>query len=135
MPGCGLGRLVVEILRCGYACQGNEFSYHMLLTNNFILNVLNRKESVHIFPWIDNPSNVRSTADITRPVKLPDVACADLMAPNKNGDFSMCGGEFLEVYGDQVSIVVSLKPSPQDKNGAIHVVAGELGWHCDVLLY
>ena len=38
VPGAGLGRLAFEIARLGYSCQGNEFSYFMLITSNFILN-------------------------------------------------------------------------------------------------
>jgi carnosine N-methyltransferase len=38
VPGAGLGRLAWEIARIGFETQGNEFSYFMLLTSNFILN-------------------------------------------------------------------------------------------------
>jgi len=37
-PGCGLGRIVFDFACAGYGAQGNEFSYHMLLASNFILN-------------------------------------------------------------------------------------------------
>ena len=37
-PGAGLGRLVLEIAGRGYAAQGNEFSYFMLLASNYLLN-------------------------------------------------------------------------------------------------
>lgn len=30
-PGSGLGRLPFEVVRRGYGCQGNEFSFFMLL--------------------------------------------------------------------------------------------------------
>lgn len=52
MPGAGLGRLCTEIARRGYACQGNEYSYFMLLTSSFMLNCVDRKEAVGIFPWV-----------------------------------------------------------------------------------
>lgn len=38
VPGAGLGRLAWEIARLGYTCQGNEWSFFMLFTSNFILN-------------------------------------------------------------------------------------------------
>lgn len=38
VPGCGLGRLVFEIVKEGYSCQGNEFSYFMLLVGSMIMN-------------------------------------------------------------------------------------------------
>lgn len=38
VPGAGLGRLVFEIARQGYSCQGNEFSLFMLIASHFVLN-------------------------------------------------------------------------------------------------
>ena len=38
VPGAGLGRLAVEVALAGYSCEGNEFSFFMLLTSNFLLN-------------------------------------------------------------------------------------------------
>lgn len=38
IPGAGLGRLAWEIARLGYICQGNEWSFFMLFSSNFVLN-------------------------------------------------------------------------------------------------
>lgn len=38
VPGAGLGRLAWEIARLGYICQGNEWSFFMLFSSNFVLN-------------------------------------------------------------------------------------------------
>lgn len=38
VPGAGLGRLAWEIAMLGYACQGNEWSFFMLFSSNFVLN-------------------------------------------------------------------------------------------------
>lgn len=38
VPGSGLGRLCVDLVQAGYAAQGNEFSYYMLLASAFALN-------------------------------------------------------------------------------------------------
>lgn len=38
IPGAGLGRLAWEIARLGYSCQGNEWSFFMLFSSNFVLN-------------------------------------------------------------------------------------------------
>ena len=38
VPGAGLGRLTFEFARRGYRSQGNEWSVHMLLASNTILN-------------------------------------------------------------------------------------------------
>ncbi|KAF0684556.1 Aste57867_23474 [Aphanomyces stellatus] len=103
VPGAGLGRLALDIVSAGYATQGNEFSYQMLFTSNFILNCAREPNAYTIHPWIDNPSNVMAFDDFVRPVSIPDVspdALLDLssgFAPN----FSMCAGEFLEVYAQE----------------------------------
>ncbi|XP_068167461.1 carnosine N-methyltransferase isoform X2 [Antennarius striatus] len=38
VPGAGLGRLAWEIARLGFVCQGNEWSFFMLFSSNFVLN-------------------------------------------------------------------------------------------------
>ena len=38
VPGAGLGRLVFEFASMGYASQGNEFSYFMLIASDLMLN-------------------------------------------------------------------------------------------------
>uniref|UniRef100_A0A3P9LRM8 Carnosine N-methyltransferase n=1 Tax=Oryzias latipes TaxID=8090 RepID=A0A3P9LRM8_ORYLA len=38
VPGAGLGRLAWEIAQLGYTCQGNEWSFFMLFSSNFVLN-------------------------------------------------------------------------------------------------
>ncbi|KAI6194112.1 Protein kinase domain-containing protein [Aphelenchoides besseyi] len=38
VPGCGLGRLNWELLDDGFSVTGNEFSFFMILTSNFLLN-------------------------------------------------------------------------------------------------
>jgi carnosine N-methyltransferase len=76
-PGCGTGRLPIEIASIGYSCEGNEFSAYvdfswsvcyeemiltlqscmlcryMLMASNFVLNGIDVKESYTIFPWIE----------------------------------------------------------------------------------
>ena len=38
VPGTGLSRLLMEVVKRGYGGQGNEFSYQMLLVSNYMLN-------------------------------------------------------------------------------------------------
>lgn len=38
VPGAGLGRLMFELANKGFFCEGNEFSFFMLIVSNFILN-------------------------------------------------------------------------------------------------
>jgi hypothetical protein len=53
-----------------------------------------------IHPWIHNPSNALSLADVLRPVVIPDVSPTEILGLDKGNqpDFSMCAGEFLEAY-------------------------------------
>lgn len=39
VPGAGLGRLTYELACRGYECEGNEFSYFMLIASYFVLNL------------------------------------------------------------------------------------------------
>lgn len=34
-----MGRLTYELACLGYSCEGNEFSYFMLIASNFVLNL------------------------------------------------------------------------------------------------
>lgn len=52
MPGAGLGRLLYECVRAGYATQGNEFDYFMLTASNVILNMY-----VYVFPAGELPQS------------------------------------------------------------------------------
>ncbi len=79
VPGAGLGRLVFEVVRLGYACQGNEFSLFMLFASSFVLNCTPAAESFVIHPWIDNPSNHFRLVDMCRMVRVPDVCPADIL--------------------------------------------------------
>ncbi|KAL9244283.1 hypothetical protein vseg_018078 [Gypsophila vaccaria] len=97
VPGAGLGRLALEISRLGFACQGNEFSYYMMICSSFILNHTNAVDEWTIYPWIHSNCNSLSDDDQLRPVSIPDIL------PSSAGiteGFSMCGGDFIEVYTD-----------------------------------
>jgi len=97
-PGCGLGRLPFDLARRGYAAQGNEFSYQMLLGSHLMLNRSQGKESMVIYPYILSTSNRRQTNDHLRAVKIPDIDEGDMPG---NCMLSMAAGEFVEVYKDQ----------------------------------
>jgi carnosine N-methyltransferase len=89
---------VYDCAAAGYAAQGNEFSYHMLFTAAVILNSAQAAEEWTVHPWIHDPSNHVSVADMLRPVPFPDVAPCTLGETNPDADLSMAAGEFLEVY-------------------------------------
>jgi len=96
-PGCGLGRLTWEIAKLGFVSQGNEFSYHMLLCSNLILNHAKQQNEFTIYPWIDSVHNVWRFRDQCRKVNIPDQNPRSLP---KGATFSMVAGEFLEVYSE-----------------------------------
>ncbi|ORX45078.1 N2227-domain-containing protein [Hesseltinella vesiculosa] len=96
VPGAGLGRLAYDIAAQGYSCQGNEFTYFMLLASNFILNNVAEKEQYETYPFIHSFSNLPSAASQLTPVRIPDIVPGNLPAGT---DFSMVAGDFLEVYG------------------------------------
>jgi len=58
IPGAGLGRLVYEFAKRGYKSQGNEFSYFMLLSSNFILNCATKTNEYEIHPLVHSFSNL-----------------------------------------------------------------------------
>lgn len=53
IPGCGAGRLPVEISALGYCAEGNEFSVFMLLASNFVMNGCDQVGQYELFPWIE----------------------------------------------------------------------------------
>lgn len=97
LPGAGLGRLALEISTLGFISQGNEFSYYMMICSSFILNRAEIADEWTIYPWIHSNCNSLSDSDQLRPVSIPDIHPA---SAGITEGFSMCGGDFLEVYRD-----------------------------------
>ena len=97
-PGSGLGRLPWEIAMKGFGCQGNDFSYQMLLASNHIFNCCD-KDSVTIFPYIHTNSNHANREDQLRSVTVPNVKVAN---EDLSKEFSTNAGEFLEIYSSDL---------------------------------
>ncbi|KAK6918000.1 Carnosine N-methyltransferase [Dillenia turbinata] len=97
VPGAGLGRLALEISCRGFISQGNEFSYYMMICSSFILNHTQSVGEWTIYPWIHSNSNSLADSDQLRPVTIPDILPA---GAGITEGFSMCGGDFVEVYSD-----------------------------------
>ncbi|KAF6163393.1 hypothetical protein GIB67_029242 [Kingdonia uniflora] len=97
VPGAELRRLVLEISCLGFISQGNEFSYYMMICSSFILNQTDTAGEWTIYPWVHSNCNSLSDNDQLWPVPLPDIlpTSAGII-----GGFSMCGGDFVEVYND-----------------------------------
>lgn len=108
VPGAGLGRLVVEFVKRGFQCQGNEFSYQMLLVSSFILNRAYCANYYQIFPFIHKFSHVSSRNNQIRPVYIPDFNPSDVSQitdkfPSIDAGelMSMAAGSFVDLYGPQ----------------------------------
>ncbi|XP_063769931.1 carnosine N-methyltransferase isoform X2 [Pseudophryne corroboree] len=100
VPGAGLGRLAWEIAKHGYSCQGNEWSFFMLFSSNFVLNRCSQINAFKLYPWIHQFSNNVRSVDQVRPVYFPDVNPHDLPS---NANFSMTAGDFQEIYSETSS--------------------------------
>jgi len=98
IPGCGLARLPFDLASLGYAAQGNEFSYHMLLGSHFLLNRCQEAESHVLFPYLLSTSSRKCSKDHLRAVRIPDVCPPDIPP---GASLSMSAGEFVETYKDQ----------------------------------
>ncbi|KAF9405668.1 hypothetical protein BGZ94_003423 [Podila epigama] len=98
VPGSGLGRLAFDIAHEGFSCQGNEFSYYMLLASNFILNKSTHVNQFKIYPYIHSFSNIVRSNDVLTEAWIPDVNPSEIP---RGTDFSMVAGDFIEVYGQE----------------------------------
>ncbi|CAO3652071.1 unnamed protein product [Cunninghamella echinulata] len=96
VPGAGLGRLAYDIASNGFSCQGNEFTFYMLLTSNFILNKIGEESKYKIYPFVHSFSNLPTSESQLTPISIPDIIPGQDLNPNV--DFSMVAGDFLEVY-------------------------------------
>jgi len=97
-PGCGLGRLTWEVARLGFSTQGNEFSYFMLLCSNIIINQLS-KDEITIYPYIDQVTNQWSFEKQARGISIPHID-PHTTCDNSECDYSICAGDFAEIYKD-----------------------------------
>lgn len=79
VPGCGLGRLVYEFIRAGFGAEGNEVTYFMLFSSNFIINAAQHKEQFKIFPFVSSFQYYYDEEDAFRSVLVPDVSPSEEM--------------------------------------------------------
>lgn len=99
VPGCGLGRLVLDLASNGFCCEGNEFSYFMLFTSAFVMNHSDAKDQFRVFPYCLGSCNNLSHHDQLRPILIPDACASDFADAITDPDqMSIVGGDFVEVY-------------------------------------
>ena len=96
IPGVGQGRLLYEFCKTGADCQGNEVTYFMLFSSNFILNSGLKKNELTIYPFIHAQTNRLSFRDTVRLVNIPDESLTDNLPENPK--MSMIAGEFVDTY-------------------------------------
>ncbi|WVO17552.1 hypothetical protein L204_105247 [Cryptococcus depauperatus] len=100
IPGCGLGRLAMEIAAQGFFSQGNEFSAYMLIASDWVLNQTTQPESHVIFPYLHSYSNHLTTKHhLLRSLHIPDVCPSQVFGRGRPGPFSLVAGDFEDIYG------------------------------------
>ena len=155
IPGAGLGRLVFDICRAGFAAEGNEISYHQLFTSSFILNHTTQAEEYRLYPFALSFSNHVNRKNQLRHVRIPDVHPATaLHEASEETDtpaserFSMSAADFCswdkepqnrDKY-DAIATVFFIDTAPNLiayieaaanclKSGGIWINVGPLLWH------
>ena len=106
-----MGRLALELASQKFTVQGNDFSMHMLFASDYLLNACGGKnpgmQGCHeISPNLGSTVNRNQINDCVKKYFVPDVDPQKLLygdAGTVDGgvDFSMAGGEFLDIYEKQ----------------------------------
>jgi len=120
VPGCGLARMLAELVLHGFDAQGNEFSFAMLLGSSWVLNGSASRgveQGMTIHPWCSSGSNHARSMDMFRGVRVPDLHIGKAVEaawkavedwgegdggepPLRPGSMSMAAGDFLDVYSE-----------------------------------
>ncbi|CBF88632.1 hypothetical protein AN0865.2 [Aspergillus nidulans FGSC A4] len=153
VPGAGLGRLVFEICRAGFAAEGNEISYHQLLASSWVLNHTEGAQRHALYPFALHFSNILSREQQLRKVMIPDVHPATAMLEAQAsgtpfGTMSMSAADFVVLYSspsqtdafDAVATVFFIDTAPNLiryieavrnclKSNGIWINVGPLLWH------
>ncbi|KAK9331259.1 N2227-like protein-domain-containing protein [Lipomyces starkeyi] len=99
VPGAGLGRLAYDIACEGYVSQGNEFSYHMLILSNFLLNHTTSESQFTIYPFLHSFSHTSTATNQLRAIRIPD-KCPATFHASPASNFSFTAGSFAEIYAN-----------------------------------
>lgn len=98
LPGCGLGRLALDIAREGFKVEANDASRLFLTVADYILNRPPAPASVfpvaHVFS--ENYSLAEQYVEIKVPKPIPTQMVASNGAP---ATFTMVPGDFVKTYG------------------------------------
>lgn len=104
-PGTGTGRFVAEMARQGYTCEGNEYSYHMLIMSMYILNGGHKPNSLRIYPFIHTFSHWQDKESQLKLITVPDISLQSVI---QDGSLmSISAGSFIDCYGPNIGIQAS----------------------------
>ena len=155
VPGAGLGRLVFDLCLRGYSAEGNEISYHQLLTSSWVLNNVEAGQRFALYPFVTQFTNNRSRTHQLHKVEIPDVHPGAAISQaiqngHRVGEMNMTASDFLVLYNnpsysnsfDVVTTVFFIDTAPNliryietIRNclctGGIWVNIGPLLWHFD----
>ncbi len=92
VPHAGVGRLCWELVLRGFSVEGCEASLTSILASNYFLNHASASEPDLVYPFAHEHRNVRSGAEQTRGVAVPDVSAS---ATPIESEFGMRTGDFL----------------------------------------
>ncbi|PKY06029.1 putative trehalase [Aspergillus campestris IBT 28561] len=153
VPGAGLGRLVFEVCRAGFAAEGNEISYHQLLASSWILNHTSGPQQHTLYPFALQFSNLQSREQQLQTVQIPDIHPGAAMYESLQegghfGTMSMSAADFVVLYSspsnkeqyDAVATVFFIDTAPNLiryvetihhclKSNGLWVNVGPLLWH------
>lgn len=155
LPGAGLGRLLVELVKAGYTAEGNEISYHQLMTSDFILNHTTPGQQFPLYPFALSFSNHINRDNQLRKVMIPDIHPGRVLSESSEGKdvhaferMSMSAADFCVSYKepqnrdkyDVVATVFFIDTAPNLiayieavrsclKTGGIWINHGPLTWH------
>ena len=108
VPGAGLGRLVFEICQLGFAVEGVEISWHMLIASSWVLNHTGPGKHFTLYPHAFNFQDNISREHQLLAVRVPDVhPSTELDRANEGQEthvserMSYGAADFIRVYEDR----------------------------------
>ena len=107
VPSCGLGRLLFEVAKLGYECEGYETCEFRKLVCEYILCRTEKSEQFKLYPYIHDFTNTLKYDQIFQQVSIPDIKPTDFISTQ---DVSIIGGSFLDFYPNelyQVSCIIT----------------------------
>lgn len=98
VPGCGLARLPWDIASKGFSCEGNEFTWFMLLPARVVLSCSHRQQYA-ICPYATETKNVKSAEQQMRRVAVPDVNPSSMgRKPDGSPFLTLSSGDWMDIY-------------------------------------